>query len=321
MMNTAKVNASKWIGRNIWIWAALGSLVMWVLIGAVTGRMTMGTLITNATLASFLILLSMGQMTVITSGEGSIDLSIQYTVALSAYVSSVLMVRMGIVPGLIITLAICALIGIINGTINMYLKVPAMITTLAMGFIIYSAVLMISTHTTGMPVMSVSFFTQKLRVFGVSPLNFIAIIISVLMWVLLYKTQFGKHLHAAGQNRLAAELAGVRIVRTVFKSFILSSVLAGFTGTLLGGYFGGAFQDMGLSYLLTSIAAPVIGGTSVAGGKSSVAGTFFGALFLTLLVALLNVSRLPASAQNLIQGGLLIVVLVASVPKKQTQNV
>ncbi|MBI9104445.1 MAG: ABC transporter permease [Spirochaetales bacterium] len=320
-MNDKKVTASKWIGRNIWIWAALGSLVMWFLIGAVTGHMSLEILLTNATLASFLVILSMGQMTVITSGEGSIDLSIQYTVALSAYISSVFMVKMGIFPGLLVTLGICVLIGIANGVINMYLKVPAMITTLAMGFIVYSGVLMISTHTTGMPVKSVSWFTQRLRIGGISPLVFFSILISSGMWILLYKTPFGKSLHAAGQNRLAAGFAGIRIVRTVMKSFIISSLMAGVTGTLLGGYFGGAFQDMGLSYLLTSIAAPVIGGTSVAGGKSSVSGTFFGALFLTLLVALLNVSRLPASAQNLIQGGLLITVLVASVPRKQTQNV
>ncbi len=320
-MSIKVLNAKRWIGKHIWIWSALGAVLMWILISIVSRSFSLNMLLTNATLASFLVLLSMGQMTVITSGDGAIDLSIQYTVALAAYTASMFMASIGVVPGLVLTLAICIVIGIFNGLINLYLRVPAMITTLAMGYIVYSAVLMISTTTTGMPVEAMSFFVQKLRIVGISPMVFIAVIVSVLMGILLYKTKFGLRLHAVGQNRLAAKLAGINIVRTVLTAFVISSLLAGFAGTLLGGYFGGAFQDMGISYLLTSIAAPVIGGTSVAGGKSSVAGTIGGAMLLTLLVTFLNVTRLPASAQNLIQGGLLIVILVASVPKKQTQNV
>ncbi len=315
------LNAKRWISKHIWIWSALGAVLMWILISIVSHSFSLNMLLTNATLASFLVLLSMGQMTVITSGDGAIDLSIQYTVALAAYTASMFMASMGVIPGLVLTLVICTVIGLLNGLINLYLRVPAMITTLAMGYIVYSAVLMISTTTTGMPVEAMSFFVQKLRIIGISPMVFVAVIVSALMGILLYKTKFGLRLHAVGQNRLAAKLAGINIVRTVLTAFIISSLLAGFAGTLLGGYFGGAFQDMGISYLLTSIAAPVIGGTSVAGGKSSVAGTIGGALMLTLLVTFLNVTRLPASAQNLIQGGLLIIILVASVPKKQTQNV
>jgi len=320
-MSIKVLNAKRWIGKHIWIWSALGAVLMWILISIISNSFSINMLLTNATLASFLVLLSMGQMTVITSGDGAIDLSIQYTVALAAYTASMFMASIGVIPGLVLTLIICIVIGLLNGLINLYLRVPAMITTLAMGYIVYSAVLMISTTTTGMPVEAMSFFVQKLRIVGISPMVFIAVIVSALMGILLYKTKFGLRLHAVGQNRLAAKLAGINIVRTVLTAFVISSLLAGFTGTLLGGYFGGAFQDMGISYLLTSIAAPVIGGTSVAGGKSSVAGTIGGAMLLTLLVTFLNVTRLPASAQNLIQGGLLIVILVASVPKKQTQNV
>jgi len=308
--------AKRWISKNVWIWSVIGSLVMWMVISFITGNFSINMLLANATLASFLVLLSLGQMTVITSGNGAIDLSIQYTVALGAYASSVLMVSFGLVAGLAVTLLICAIVGVLNGVVNMYLKVPAMITTLAVGFIVFAAVLMISSKTTGMPVKEVEYFTQKLRIFGISPIVFIAVIAAVIMAFILYKTKYGKRVHALGQNKTAAEYAGIHAVRIVIVSFVISSVFAGFTGTLLGGYFGGAFQDMGLSYLLTSVAAPVIGGTSIAGGKSSVAGTVSGALLLTLIVACLNLTRLPMSYQNLIQGGLLMVILIASVPKK-----
>lgn len=309
------MNIKKWINKNIWIWSLIGSVVLWIIISFMTGSFSMNMLLTNATLASFLIILSLGQMTVITSGSGAIDLSIQYTIALAAYVSSILMVSFGVILGLIATLLICAVVGVINSLVNLYLKVPAMITTLAVGYIVYSGVLIISGMTTGMPVKEVAFFVQQFRIFGISPLIFIAAIVATGMYFVLYKTKYGKRLHAVGQNRKAAELAGVNIVKIVMTSFVISSVLAGFTGALLGGYFGGAFQDMGVSFLLASVAAPVIGGTSISGGKASVAGTISGAMLLTLIVTLLNLSRLHASYQNLIQGALLMVILIASVPK------
>jgi len=303
------------LAKNIWIWSVLGSLVLWIVISFITKDFSLNMLLVNATLASFLVLLSLGQMTVITSGDGAIDLSSQYTVALAAYVSSLLIADYGVLIGLLVTLFICAVIGVLSGVINLYFKVPPMITTLAVGFIVYSAVLIISTTTTGMPSKAVAYFTQSLRIFRISPMIFLAAAIAAAMGILMYRTQFGKRLHAVGQNRNAAALAGINVESTVISAFVISSVLAGITGTLLGGYFGGASQDMGISYLITSVAATVIGGTSAAGGKSSVAGAVSGALMITLLVAFLNLTMLPISFQKIIQGGLLMVILVASVPK------
>ena len=311
------MDARKWMGKNSWMWPLLGVIALWFLISGMTGSVNGNVLVTNITLASYLIILSLGQTAVITSGAGAIDLSIQYVVALAAYFASIAMTSFGLVPGFLMTLGVCAIVGLLNGVINMFIKVPAMITTLAMGYIVYSIVLIMSASIQGTPVPEMSFFTQKARIFGFSPIILVGVGVAFAVGVLLYKTKYGKHLHAVGQNRKAAALAGINVTKTVILTFILSSVLSGLTGIFLGGYFGGAFQDMGTSYLLTSIAATVIGGTSVAGGKSSVLGTITGALMLTMLVAFLNISKLPASIQNLVQGVLLISILVASVPKKQ----
>ena len=309
------MNIKKWLSSNVWIWSVIGSAVLWIMISIITNSFSLNMLLVNATLASFLVLLSLGQATVLTSGNGAIDLCSQYTVALAAYISSMMITRAGVLPGLFVTLLVCAVIGVLIGLINLYLKVPAMITTLAVGYIVYSAVLIISSMTTGMPAPQIAFFTQKLKIFGISPVILVVAVIALGMGVLMYRTKYGKRLHAVGQNRTAAALAGVNVVRTVIGAFVISSVLAGVAGTLLGGYFGGASQDMGLSYLMTSVAASVIGGTSASGGKSSVAGAVSGAMMLTLVVTLLNITRLPASFQNIIQGTLLMVILVASVPK------
>jgi ribose transport system permease protein len=311
------IDRKKWLGKNIWVWPLIGAVALWILIGAISGGLSLDVLVTNFTLASYLIILSLGQTAVMTSGEGGIDLSIQYTVALGAYFASMSMMQMGAFPGFILTIAVCACVGLLNGLVNIYIKVPPMITTLAMGYIVYSIVLVMSASIPGTPAPEISWFAQKARIGGISPIILVALGIAALVAVLLYKTKYGKRLHAVGQNRKAAQLTGISVPKTVILTFILSSVLAGLTGIFLGGYFGGAFQDMGISYMLTSIAATVIGGTSVAGGKSSVLGTIMGALMLTMLVAFLNVSKLQASMQNLIQGILLIGILVASVPKKQ----
>lgn len=309
------MNVRRFLARNVWIWSVIGSLLLWMVISILTKNLSLQMLAGSATLASFLVLMSLGQMTVITTGNGAIDLSSQYTVALAAYISSMLASGHGFAVGLIGSLAVCVVIGIVIGIINLRFRVPPMITTLAVGFIIYSIVLIVSTMTTGMPTPGVAYFAQKLRIIGLSPMIFIAAAIAVVMAVLMYRTKFGKHLHAVGQNRTAAALAGISVTRIVTSAFVVSSVLAGITGTLLGGYFGGASQDMGVSYLMTSVAATVIGGTAASGGRSSVAGAVSGALLLTFIVALLNLSMLPASFQRIIQGVLLMVILVASVPK------
>lgn len=317
-LNPKSLTGKKWIASNIWVWPLVGAVALWLIMGAMSGGVKPDAFITNLTLSSYLIIVSLGQTAVMTSGEGAIDLSVQYTIALGAYVASIVMATAaGTFLGFIITIVVCAGVGALNGLINMYIRVPAMITTLAVGYIVYSIVLVLAASMQATPAAEISWFTQKARVGSFSPMFFVAMGIAAVVGLLLYKTKYGKQLHATGQNRMAARLAGISVKKTVILTFILSSVLAGVAGIFLGGYFGGAFQDMGISYMLTSIAATVIGGTSAAGGKSSVLGTIAGAFLLTMLVSFLNVSRLDPSVQNLIQGALLISILVASVPKKQ----
>lgn len=310
-------NVKKWVGKSPWLWPLLGAMALWLVMGAITGGLKVGVLVTNLTLMSYLTFLSLSQTIVMTGGDGAIDLSIQYTVALAAYLASLLMASFGLVPGLVLTLLICACVGIVNGFVNLYIRVPPMITTLAVGYIVYSCVLLLAAKNQGTPYKPISWFTQKARIGAFSPIIIIAILAVIALYVLMYHTAYGRHLHAIGQNRRAAKLAGIRIAPTIFISFIISSLLAGVCGIMLGGYFGGAFQDMGVSYMLTSISATVIGGTSAGGGKSSVVGSVCGAFMLTMLVSFLNVSRLPVATQELIQGALLVSILVVSVPKKQ----
>ena len=112
---------------------------------------------------------------------------------------------------------------------------------------------------------------------------------------------------------MAAGYAGINVKRVVILAFVLGGALCGLSGTLCGAFNGGAFQDMGTTYFLPSIAAAFVGGTAASGGKSNVAGVCLGALMMYLLTTFLNAASLSVGMQRLIQGAVLVLILVASV--------
>lgn len=305
----------KFVSKNAFVWPLLGSLVLWLAIFAVTGKFSIDQLFSSAKLCTFALLLALGQMIVVTSGEGAIDLSQQYILTLTAYISCDMM-QYNVVLGLVVAVAVGALCGLLNGVINIYLKVPAMITTLATGYIIFTMVLVLAPGMKTLPNAGfVDFINTNLG--SLSMLTVICLIVAVALGLLLYKTPYGKQLHAVGQNRTAAKYAGISVNRVVITAFVLGGALCGLSGTLCGAFNGGAFQDMGSTYFLPSIAATFIGGTSAAGGKSNVAGVVLGALMMYLLTTFLNAANLSVGVQRLIQGAVLVLILVASVSKNQ----
>ena len=301
----------KFVEKYTFIWPLLGSLILWGLIGAVSGRFTANQLFSCARLASFALLLALGQMVVVTSGEGAIDLSQVYILTLCAYMSCNLM-NVNPVLGFVVAIAVGALCGFVNGCINIYLKVPALITTLATGYIIFTIILIGAPHMTTLPYAGlVSFINMNFG--GFSMLTVICIAVAAVLAVLLYKTKYGKQLHAVGQKRLAARYSGIAVGRVVIMAFTLGGALCGLAGVLCGAFIGGAFQDMGSTYFLPSIAAAFVGGTAAAGGRSNVLGVCLGALMMSFMTTFLNAASLSPGMQRLIQGAFLVLILVASV--------
>jgi ribose transport system permease protein len=133
------------------------------------------------------------------------------------------------------------------------------------------------------------------------------------MAVVLERTIFGRSIIAIGQNERAARLAGVKTEFIKFATYLQCAVLAALGGFLLAAFSGGAALNMGADYLLNSIAVVVIGGTSVAGGFSNVPGLWGAALFIFLLVAMLNSFGLDAGYRLILTGLIIIsVILIAS---------
>ncbi len=302
-----------WLATNQWSWAAAGSLVLWMIASLLSHHISTGLLLINATLASFLVLVGLGQMVVVTSGDGSFDLSLPYVVTLSAFVSGVVM--SGSDGRLFV--AICAgigtalVVGLCNGIIISALKVPPVIATLATGYIAYSVILELSGASEGLPARGFRSFALD-QFHGVSPVAILTVVLCGVMFVVLSRSRFGYYLAAMGQGRRAARLAGIPVTRMVLASLALSALMGGIAGVLLDGFDGGAFFSMGDPYLLGPLGAVVIGGTLISGGRWSVAGTMAGGLFLTLLVTVMEISKLPIGYEDLAEGLVVIGFVIAA---------
>jgi ribose transport system permease protein len=121
---------------------------------------------------------------------------------------------------------------------------------------------------------------------------------------------FGRSVHALGTNLLAARYSGVNVAGTLISVYVISAVMAGLTGLLLCGYAGTSYLTTGDTYNMDSIAAVVIGGTSILGGKGSYVGSVGGAVIMTVLTSLLIMISVPESVRQILQGAIIIGMLL-----------
>lgn len=296
------------------VWPLVGCVLFLLLNALATGSLDGSVLGTAARLATFSALLALAQMTVVTSGDGAIDLSQIYILTMCAYASTSFM-TINPVLGFILAVALGGFAGLLNGLVNIYIRIPAMVTTLAMGYM-YLTVVLVAPWSSPVPNPGFVRFTTA-SVGPVSVQTLIVVVVALLLGIIMYKTPFGIRLHAVGQNREAARLAGINTAKEVIGAFVIGGVLSGLAGVLCAAVMGGAFQDMGLAYFLPSIAATFVGGTAAAGGRSSVVGVVVGALMMTLMSSYLitaeSVYNLPSGTRQLVMGIFLVLVLVLSV--------
>ena len=147
---------------------------------------------------------------------------------------------------------------------------------------------------------------------GIPVLAIFTVLFAVGAAIVLDRMIYGRSVSAIGQNMRAAWLAGIPVERIRFITYTLSGTLGGLDGALLAGYFRGANVDIGNEYLLASIAVVVIGGTSVAGGKANVPGIWGAALFLVLLLTMLNTFGVSAGVRLLLTGLIIVGVITAA---------
>ena len=297
---------------NRWIWAALAVAVLWVVLSAVSGRWSVASLSGIVLSASFLTCVALGQMLVVTTGRGNIDLSVAGVLTQSAFLALVVVQGQDgrIWLGVLAALALGAGVGLVNAALVIWLRIPAIIATLATGYILASAALMTNAADFGPRVVAPGLRWLASGKWGEVPVFALVTLAAVLATALVLRaTVFGRRLSAIGQSRAAARLAGVPVNRVLVTAFVASGVLSALTGLVLGAYVGGAFLEIGQRYLLQSVAAVVLGGTLIAGGHGTALGPWFAAILLILMVTIMQILSLPRGTQDLLQGMVVILVL------------
>ncbi len=263
-------------------------------------------------LSVFLGIIAAGQTLVIISGNEGIDLSTGAVVTLTAILTYTIVNGRNeqVLPALLAVLIVGGMIGLINGAGVAFLNIAPLVMTLGMAGVVSGLILVITQGNVSGAVAPIMTQLIARPVFqGIPGAILIWIVFAALMWLLLERTTYGRHLFAIGTNRTTARLSGIHVTATVIGTYALSGMLAGLGGFLVVGNTGVVHIRIGDPFLFPSIAAVAVGGTLLTGGKGSYFGTMAGALVLTLITSLLTTMQMPESVRRMVLGVTLLVMI------------
>ncbi|RCW84818.1 ABC transporter permease [Paracoccus lutimaris] len=288
----------------------IGLIVVSILMGFASDNFfSLGNIMNVLRQVSIVAILAVGMTFVILTG--GIDLSVGAVMALVGTLSTGMMVNMGLpaplalVAGIFIGLGI----GLANGALVAWGKMPAIIVTLAtMGMarglgLIYSG---------GYPISGIP---SWLSWFGVGRIGFLPVpviimfVIYAVAWVLLQRTAFGRHVYALGGNETAARLSGVKTQRVKLAVYGISGLTAALAAVILTGRLMSGQPNAGGGFELDAIAAVVLGGTAIAGGRGLILGTLIGAVLLGILNNGLNLMGINPYLQDVIKGAIILLAI------------
>ncbi|EEE35991.1 ABC transporter, membrane spanning protein (sugar) [Rhodobacteraceae bacterium KLH11] len=306
--------------RKPWIWSYLAALLAFLATMVLSGGQgALSLLYAALTFASFSVMVGIGQMFVITLGPGNVDLSIPATMTLVATLSLKFMGSEAglILPGFLIALIVGLGCGMFNFALILLLRIPPIIATLSSSFLYQSLAIWSNRGLRIKPPEPLAEFSTS-GVLGLPNLALVALLLAGLAWVVLERAVVGRWVLAIGQNLRAAQLSGVPVHAVRFCVYVGSALLAAVTGFLLASFSGGANLNMGAEFMLMSIAVVVIGGSSIAGGNSNVPGIWGAALFMFLLVSMLNSYGLGAGVRLVLTGIIIVTVVIVASKRKHS---
>jgi ribose transport system permease protein len=276
---------------------------------------------TFARQSAFLGLCCIGQtLIILTAG---IDLSVAQMLVLTNIVSAEVM--NGKDDRTFLALIVCLVIGAVAGCANglgiHFLKIPAMVMTLAMGNVLLGIAYIYSQGSPSGHRSDILDHFVNDKAFGLTygP-TLVWIALSVVFFCMLKFTTFGRSIYMLGTNAEAAKYAGVRIGAVTVAVYAIQGIITAMTGYLLVGYTGTGYMSTGDAYGTTCIAAVVVGGISVLGGKGSYIGTVAGAFIMTIIVSLMTMINIPESGRQMAQGLIIVVLLIAIYREKKNER-
>ncbi len=293
---------------------AFGCIVLLLFLGSLYSSSFLSPeyLLQQLKVASFLGVIATGMMLVILLGQ--IDLSVPWVVAVGGMMSTAatgwgptgeaLAIPFGILCG--------AGLGLVNGVGVAYLRLPSMIITLAVNAVAQGLMVV---HTGGFSPQDSSsaamrFIATGHTLLGVPNALIVWAVVGGATVFLLSRTTFGRAIYGIGNRERAAYLSGIQTQRVVLVTFAIAGGLSAFGGILLAGYASKAAQAMGDAYLLPSIAAVVLGGASILGGRGKYIGTVAGVILITLLQSILSVIQMEEAGRQIIYGVVIIAMLL-----------
>jgi ribose transport system permease protein len=305
--------AALWRKLDPAVTTAFGCIILLLFLGSLYSSSFLSPeyLLQQLKVASFLGVIATGMMLVILLGQ--IDLSVPWVVAVGGMMSTAatgwgpageaIAIPFGILCGVGLGLA--------NGVGVAYLRIPSMIVTLAVNAVAQGLMVV---HTGGFSPQDASSAAMRVLATGQTLL----VPHALLVWAvvggatvfLLSRTTFGRAIYGIGNRERAAYLSGVQTQRVVLLTFAIAGGLSAFGGVLLAGYASKAAQAMGDAYLLPSIAAVVLGGASILGGRGSYLGTVAGVILITLLQSILSVVQMPEAGRQITYGIVIVAMLL-----------
>ncbi|MCJ7789307.1 MAG: ABC transporter permease [Candidatus Atribacteria bacterium] len=300
--------------KSIAVSGFIGPLIAAILVAVIVGFTNdrfwnLGNLNNLSLAVSITALMAIGSTLVIFTG--GIDLSIGSMIALITMAMATLIKFEGwsVIAGLLFAVILGAILGAFNGLFSAYLKVPSFIATLA-GLSIFKGIAFLFNN--GSPIFSISenfevFFYGKL--FGIIPLPFIYVAIFYIFFVLYMNySKLGREIYAVGGNEIAAKFSGINVKKVKFITFVIAGAMAGIASILMASRLNSGSPNYGSGMELSAIAAAVIGGASLLGGRGDIINTLLGALIIIIVQNGLNLNAVPTSLQSITIG---IIILIA----------
>ncbi|GAA1822715.1 ABC transporter permease [Planosporangium flavigriseum] len=254
----------------------------------------------------YLLLVTLGQMIVLLCAQ--LDLSVGSTIALTSVITALaLSAEVPPVLAVLAGLGVGLVVGLVNGLVVAFWHVPSFMVTLGTTSLATGAALLLSNGApvTGVP-LSFSAFLGTGSLGGIPVPVIIAVLVALAVYGILYWTNFGRNIFAIGGNELAATVAGIRVKAVLVAAFVVCSVLTSLAGVLLTARVASGEATLGGSFVLLSIAAAVLGGTSLFGGEGRIGLVVLGVIFIGVLNNGMNLLQISSYIQQLVLGAVLI---------------
>jgi ribose transport system permease protein len=313
---------SEWLSADAWrrlfrdrpIVPLSALLILLIIVFAAASPRSIGPAFIGITIRAAIPLAILAGCQTLAMLTGGIDLSVGAVASMAGFVLAALEPDIGVAPALLIALGLAMSSGLITGVGVGVFRVHPLIMTLAMSLVVFgfsnAFQLVIVKTSSGVPDIVRSIGSDTVA--AVVPYSLIVFVpLAAIILLGLRRTGYGRLLFAIGDNPIAARLSGARAWQVLLVLYVISAALAATAGILISGFTNVAAVTLADIYVLPSVAAAVIGGTSIMGGRGGYGGTIVGALILTVVESLLATLGFPEAVKQVLFGAIIVIVAAA----------